>query len=91
MLNLAIEVDVDQHGNSVIQTNTGDILMAPGWPRDCEFQIVSYRKQKRIARVVHYDTLSKDIDRALEMIKRARLIGRSKPKWFVRLQEAAVA
>ena len=91
MLNLAIAVDVDRSGNSVIETNTGDVLVAPRWPQDCEFQIVSYRKGNRTARVVDYDTLSKDIGYALDAIERNGCIGRSKPDWFIRLQEAAAA
>jgi hypothetical protein len=89
MLNLAIAVDIDRNGDSVIETNTGDILAAPSWPQDCEFQIVSYRKGSRTARIVYHDALSEDIGHALDVIARGGFLGRSKPDWFVRLQEAA--
>ena len=89
MLNLAIAVDVDRNGHSVVETNAGDILVAPRWPQDCEFQIVSYRKGDRTARIVYYDELSEDIGHALDVIQRERCLGRTKPDWFIRLQEAA--
>jgi len=91
MLNLAIAVNVDRNGNSIIETNTGDTLVVPRWPQDCEFQIVSYSKGDRTARVVHYDTLSEDIGHALDVIERGGCLGRNKPDWFGRLQEAAAA
>lgn len=90
MLNLAIAVDVDRDGNSVVETNAGDILIAPRWPQDSEFQIVSYSKRSRTACVVRHDTLSEDIGRALDLIERGGLLGHRKPDWFVRLKEAVV-
>ncbi len=89
MLNLAIAVDIDRERNSVIETNTGEILVAPDWPQDCEFQIVSYSKGSRIAHIVHYDTLSEDIGKALDVIEHGDFLGRSKPDWFARLKAVA--
>ena len=89
MLNLAIAIDVDRDNNSIVETNSGEKLVAPDWPQDCEFQIVSYRKSNRTARVVDYFTLSEDISHALDAIERSSFLGRSKPDWFLRLKEAA--
>lgn len=90
MLNLAIAVDVDRDNNSIIETNSGDTLVAPNWPQDCESQVVSYRKGSRTCRIVHLETLSKDIGQALTLIERAGFVAGKKTDWFVRLQELAV-
>lgn len=89
MLNLAIAVDVDRDENSVIETNSGDTLVAPNWPQDCEFQVVSYRKGSRTCRVVHLETLSDDIGQALTFIERSGFVSGKKPDWFVHLKELA--
>ena len=73
MLNLAIAVDIDQDNNSIIETNSGDTLVAPNWPQDCESQVVSYRKSSRTCRVIHLRSLSEDIGQALALIERAHL------------------
>ena len=91
MLNLAIAVDFDRDDNSVIETNSGDMLVAPNWPQDCESQVVSYRKGRRTCRIVHLETLSKDIGQALTLIERGGLVDGKKTDWFVRLQESATA
>jgi hypothetical protein len=90
MLNLAIAVDVDRNDNSVIETNSGDTLVAANWPQDCESQVVSYRKGSRTCRIVHLETLSDDIGQALKLIERSGFVGGKKPNWFVRLHELAV-
>jgi hypothetical protein len=89
MLNRAIAVDIDRNNNSIIETDTGDTLVAPDWPQDCESQIVSYQKGSRTCRVVHLEILSEDINQALTLIKRSGFVARKKPDWFVRLQELA--
>jgi hypothetical protein len=89
MLNRAIAVDIDEHNNSIIETDTGDILVAPDWPQDCESQIVSYRKGGRTCRVVRLETLSNDISQTLTLINRSGALNGKKPEWFVRLQELA--
>lgn len=89
MLNLAISVDVDRNNNSIIETNSGDTLVAPDWPQDCESQVISYQKGSRTCRIVHLDTLSGDISRALALIENSDLIAGRKPDWFVRLKELA--
>jgi hypothetical protein len=87
MLNLAIAVDVDQNDNSIIETNSGDTLVAPDWPQDCESQVVSYRKGSRTCRVVHLETLSSDIGQALTLIALSDFVAGKKPDWFIRLQK----
>jgi hypothetical protein len=90
MLNRAIAVDADRNNNSIIETDAGDILVAPDWPQDCESQIVSYRKGSRTCKVVYLEQLSEDINQALSLINRSGVVGRKKPEWFVRLHELAV-
>jgi hypothetical protein len=89
MINLAIAIDVDRSDDSIIVTNSGDTLVAPNWPQDCESQVVSYRKGSRTCRIVHLETLSNDIGQALMLIERAGLVAGKKSDWFVRLQELA--
>ena len=89
MLNLAIAVDIDQKDNSIIETNSGDTLVAPDWPQDCESQVVSYRKGSRTCHVVRLETLSNDISQALALIERFNFVAGKKPDWFVRLQKLA--
>jgi len=89
MLNLAIAVDVDRDDNSVILTNSGDRLVAPDWPQDCESQVVSYRNGSSTCSVVHLETLSGDISKALTLIECSGFVAGKKPDWFVRLEELA--
>ena len=89
MLNLAIAVDIDRNNNSIVETNSGDTLVAQNWPQDCESQVVSYQKGSRTCRVVHLEALSNNIVQALALIERAGLADKKKPDWFVSLQELA--
>lgn len=89
MLNLAIAVGADRSDNSIIETNSGDTLLAPDWPQDCESQVVSYRKGSRTCRVVRLETVSSDIGQALKLIESAGLLGEGKADWFVRLRDLA--
>jgi hypothetical protein len=89
VLNLAIAVDVDQNDNSIVETNSGDTLVAPDWPQDCESQVISYRKGSQTCRVVRLETLSSDIGQALALIERFNSVAGKKPDWFVRLQKLA--
>jgi hypothetical protein len=89
MLDLAIAVDIDRNNNPIVETNSGDKLVAPRWPQDCEFQAVSYRKGTRTCRVVYLGELSKDIGQALALIERTGLVGETNSDWFIRLQELA--
>jgi hypothetical protein len=89
MLNLAIAVDIDRNNNSVVETNSGDLFVAPDWPQDCESQVVSYRKKGRTCRVVRLETLAQDIGQALTLIEKAGLVAGKKPDWFLRLHKSA--
>ena len=89
MLNLAIAMDIDRNNNSIVETNSGDTLVAPDWPQDCEFQVVSYRKGGRTCRVVRIRELTGDIGQALALIEGAGLVAKKNADWFVRLREYA--
>lgn len=91
MLNLAIAVDIDRDNNSIIETNSGDTLVAPKWPQDCESQVVSYRNGSRTCHIVDLEMLADDIGQALILIERTNFIAGNKPDWFLRLQELAAA
>lgn len=88
-MNLAIAVDTDRNENPIVETNSGDALVAPDWPQDCEFQVVSYRNGSRTCRVVHLKTVCEDLGQALTLIGRAGLIAEKDADWFVRLPEWA--
>jgi hypothetical protein len=87
MLKLAIAVDTDRDDNPIIETNSGETLVAPKWPQDCESQVVSYRSGSPTCHIVDLETLADDISRALALIDRKKCIAGNKPDWFVRLQE----
>ena len=89
MINLAIAVDFDRHNRSIIETNSGEILVSPDWPQDCESQVVSYRKGGREGHVVNLELLAEDIRQALAVIGEAHSFGRKRPDWFTRLQNVS--
>ena len=91
MLNLAIAVDVNRQKESIVETNSGEVLVAPRWPQDCEAQVVSYRRGNRTCRIVYLGTLAQDIGEALTLIDQAGLLQRSKPDWYLRLRDCSDA
>ena len=85
MLDLAISTDQTPNGNTVVLTNYDRKLSAPGWPQDCEFQLVASSPSGKTCKVVDAHLLSRDIDQALQLLVQAGLLKGRKPDWYRRL------
>src|SRR6266516_2916849 len=88
MIDLAISMDIDRHGITIVETNRGRRLKAPRWPQDCEFQVVSFDHSAHCD-VVRPETLAADIALALAALKEAGVMKRRKPDWFHRLERCS--
>jgi hypothetical protein len=86
MLDLAISVGTDARNTTIIETNHGAELRAPGWPQDCDFQLVAFTRSGRSCEVVSPEDLTDDIGMALLAIKDAKRFKGRKPDWFRRLE-----
>ncbi|HBA40696.1 MAG TPA: hypothetical protein DCZ05_13450 [Deltaproteobacteria bacterium] len=85
MLELAIPVDIDRRGNTIVETNSGRELTAPGWPQDCEFQLVAFHPSSRSCEVVWIEQLAEDIANALELLNTAGIHRDANTDWYQRL------
>jgi hypothetical protein len=86
MLALAISMDVDTRGNTIIETNAGRELTARRWPQDSESQLVAFRPSGKTCQVVWTEQLAGDIARALELLDSVDICRGAKPDWYRRLQ-----
>lgn len=89
MLKLAIPIETDRTGATVVETNNGCVLRVTDWPQDCEFQLVAFSPRGRKAKLVWTDQLAEDIAKALSEMEAAGVIGREKPDWYRRLVHCA--
>ena len=89
MIDLAIAIDTDRKGTTVIETNKGLELKAPGWPRDCEFQLVAFGPAGRTCEIILTDQLADDISKALLKLETTGAVGKQKPDWYRRLMRYA--
>jgi hypothetical protein len=89
MIDLAISIDDNPRGVTIIETNHGNRLLAPAWPQDSDFRLVVFRPNAKECEVIPPGELACDIARALELIERN--IGRmsKKPDWYRRLKKCA--
>lgn len=85
MLELAIPIDVDRRGNTIVETNSGRELTAPGWPQDSEFQLVAFPPSASSCEVVWIEQLAEDIANAMELLDTAGIHADAKPDWHQRL------
>jgi hypothetical protein len=89
MLDLAIRIDTDARNTPIIETNHGLELKAPGWPQDCDFQLVAFDPSEETCEVVSADDLAGDIGEALMALDRAALFKGQKPDWYRWLERCA--
>jgi hypothetical protein len=82
MLDLAISMDTDRSGTTVIETNRGERLKALGWPQDCDFQLVAFDPTVRSCTVVWTEELAKDIGKALKALDEVGAPTGRKPDWY---------
>ena len=85
MLDLAISIDTDARGTTIVETNHGAALKAARWPQDCDFQLVAFSPSDKTCEVVWTAQLAKDIGKALTTLDNARAMKGRKPDWYHRL------
>jgi hypothetical protein len=89
MIDLAISIDDDTHGITIIETNRGECLKAPKWPQDSDFRLVVFKPDGKECDVIAPDELANDIARALEAIRPTLRSKGKRPAWYRRLQKCA--
>jgi hypothetical protein len=89
MLDLAISMDTDPRNTTIIETNQGVRLKAPGWPQDCDFQLVAFDPSGESCEVISAEDLAGDIGKALRTLDRSAAFKGRKPDWYRRLERYA--
>lgn len=89
MLDLAIEIRTDSRNTTIIETNHGVELKAPGWSSDCDFQLVAFDPSGESCEVISAEELAIDIGRALMALGRLAPYKNGKPYWYRRLELCA--
>ena len=83
-------IDTDAKNIPIIETNRGVRLKAPGWPQDCEFQLVAFDPSSATAEVIDAESLADDITNALAALDKAAVLEGRKPDWYRRLARCAL-
>lgn len=91
MLDLAISIDTDSRNTTIIETNHGVKLKAPGWPQDCDFQLVAFDPSGKSCEVISAESLAEDIGKALMTLDGATHFKGRKADWYRRLERYATA
>ena len=89
MIDLAISIDDDARGVTIVETNHGDRLAAPKWPQDSDFRLVAFSPRAKECDVIAPRELARDIASALEALHPALETARRKPDWYRRLKKYA--
>ena len=89
MIDLAISIDDDPLGVTIVETNRGDHLAAPRWPQDSDFRLVAFNPGANKCEVVSPAELALDIALALEAIKPLVAAAGKKPEWYRQLRKCA--
>jgi hypothetical protein len=89
MIDLAISVDDDARGITVVETNHGDRMAAPQWPQDSDFRLVAFRTRAKECDVISPGELAHDIAQALEALETVVAAAGKKPQWYHRLSKCA--
>jgi hypothetical protein len=86
MLDLAIAINTDVSGSTIVETNHGAKLRAPAWPQDCDFQLVGFSPSGEHCEVVWTEELAEDIGRALMTLESVAAFKGRRPDWYRRLE-----
>lgn len=89
MIDLAISIDDDAHGVTIVETNNGNRLAAPNWPQDSDFRLVAFRPGAKGCDVIAPEELAQDIAVALEVVEMTFDHKKKKPEWYRRLKKYA--
>jgi hypothetical protein len=88
MLDLATSTETDSKV-TVIETNHGVLLEAPGWPTDTDFELVAFSPLERTCEVIRASDLAADIAMALSTLDKTAVWEGQKPDWYRRLASYA--
>jgi hypothetical protein len=86
MLDLSIAVDLDQRMTTIVETNHGKSLKAPGWPQDSDFHLVAFDPTQNSCEVVTASELAADISKLVRLAASRRILRGKKPAWLKRLE-----
>jgi hypothetical protein len=89
MLDLAISVDTDRNGTTIVETNHGVRLKARDWSQDCEFQLVAFTPSSRTCQVISAEELADDIRKALATLEEVSVLKARTADWHRRLRRYA--
>jgi hypothetical protein len=90
MLDLAIAIDQDRKMTTIVETNHGRSLKAPGWPQDSDFRLVAFHPKHKSCEVVSASELAADISNLLRLVASQPLVRGRKPSWLKRLEQYAI-
>jgi hypothetical protein len=87
MLDLAIAVDYDRGMTTIVETNHGRSLKAPGWPQDSDFHLVTFDPIQNSCDVVAASELAADISKLIRLATSRGTLRGKKPAWLRRLEQ----
>ncbi len=90
MLDLAIAVDHDRRMATIVETNHGRSLGAPGWPQDSDFHLVAFDPTQNLCDVVTASELAADISKLVGLVASRKIFRGKKPAWLKRLERYSV-
>ncbi len=89
MIDLAITIDDDVRGRTIIETNNGNQLACPHWPQDSDFRLVAFFPRGKQCEVIIPSQLADDIALAVRALETVPQVGRTRPEWYQRLRKCA--
>lgn len=89
MIDLAIYIEDDASGRSIVETNHGDRMACPSWPQDSDFRLVAFSPGSKECEVISPTELAHDIALALGALERIPEAARKKPRWYRPLRRCA--
>lgn len=90
MLDLAIAIDHDRRMTTIVETNHGRSLRAPGWPQDSDFHLVVFDPIQNFCDVVAASELAADISKLVRLAASRGILGGKKPAWLKRLEQCSL-
>lgn len=87
MLDLAIAIDHDRGMNTIVETNGGRSLGAPGWPQDSDFHLVAFDPLQNSCEVVPASQLAADISKLVHLAASRGILHGKKLDWLKRLEK----
>ena len=89
MLDLAISINTDAKGTTIIETDHGIKLKAPRWPQDSDYRLVAFSPSGKTCDIIWPKNLAGDIGQALRALQAPGTLKGRKPDWYRRLAHYA--